>query len=124
MEKSADKSERRGHKRFQAGENVFAVIKKEKMILCKVENISKGGVLFYSEELDTIGVNSLTVDIYINDTIYIHDVSVKIISDFTSQDEQAFGGFPIRYLRLSFDELTQSQKDRLINIFEKGDTYS
>jgi len=124
MEKSADKTERRSHQRFQAGESVFAVIKREKMILCKVENISKGGVLFYSEDLDAIKDNSLTVDIYIDDTIYIKNVSVNTVSDVTAQDEQAFDGFPIRYLRLSFDELTPTQKERLINIIEKNDTDS
>lgn len=107
--------------RFKAGENVFAVIKREKMLLCKVANISKGGLFFYSEDLDAIENDLIDVDIYINDKIFVQDVSVKIVSDFTTQDEKAFDGFPIRYLRLSFDELTKLQKDRLLNIISQSD---
>jgi hypothetical protein len=120
MKKSNDKTEKRSDKRFQAKENVFAAIKRENIILCKVANISKGGLLFYSEDLDAIKENSLEVDLYIDDHVYVQNVPVKIISDFTTQDEQAFDGFPIRYLRLSFDTLNKTQKDRLIKIIEQS----
>ncbi len=120
MGKSAVTTERRSHKRFKARENVFAVIKRGNVIICKVANISKGGLLFYSEDLDIIKNDALQVDLYIDDNVYINDVPVKIVSDFTTQDDKTFDGFPIRYLRLSFDELSKIQKDRIINILENS----
>jgi predicted glycosyltransferase involved in capsule biosynthesis len=121
MEESSGKIERRRDKRFTAGENVFAVIKMKKMIICKVANVSKGGLFFYSEELDKIENTSLKVDIYINDKVYIHNVQVSIVSEFITQDEKAFDGFPIRYLNLSFNELNKIQKDRILDIIAKSD---
>jgi hypothetical protein len=120
MKKKDFKTERRSHNRFRAKENVFAAIKRESIILCKVADISAGGLLFYSEDLDTIEENSLQVDIYIDNKVYIENVPVKIVSDFTTQDEKAFDGFPIRYLRLSFDILSKTQKDRLVKIIEQS----
>jgi hypothetical protein len=122
MKKSADTLEKRKHERFQAAENLFAIIKKRNKILCKVVNISKGGLLFYSEDLAKIKNDTLKVDIYIDDNQYLKDVPAKIVSDFTLQDKKYFDGFPIRYLRLSFDELTNEQKSKLINILKTSNS--
>lgn len=124
MNGSSDKIEKRRHERFKAGENVFAVIKMHKPLICKVANVSKGGVLFFSEDLDEMANDSLRVDLYINDDVYVHDVPVSIVSEFTTQDEAAFDGFPIRYIRLSFDVLNKVQKDRILDIIAKSQAVS
>lgn len=123
MDKSAGFTEKRLHERFKAQENVFAVIKRKAMIICKVVNLSEGGLLFYSDDLVKIEENSLNVDIYINDDVYMENVPATLVSDVTLPNEETFDGFPIRYLRLSFEELSQLQKDRLISIIKQSDTY-
>ena len=124
MKEPINKTEKRRHNRYKVGENVFAVIKRKEMILCKVANISKGGLLFFSDNLHKIKDHSLNVDVYINDNVYIQDVTVTIVSDSTSQDEKVFDGFPIRYLRLSFDKLQKLQVERLMSVIEHGDSNS
>jgi len=121
MKEPVNKTDRRRHKRYMVGENVFAVVKKKEMILCKVVDVSKGGVLFFSDNLHTIKDNTINVDIYINDSIYIQDAPVTIVSDYTTHDEKVFDGFPIRYLRLTFDKLDKLQVERLMGVLEHND---
>ena len=124
MKKSVDFTEKRKHPRFEAEDNVFAVIKRKTMIICKVVNLSEGGVLFYSDDLVKIEDDLLDVDIYINDDVYIESVPATLVSDVTFPNETAFDGFPIRYLRLSFEDLSQIQKEKLINIIKQSAAYS
>jgi hypothetical protein len=124
MEKNEVRKEKRIHKRFRAKDNHFAVIKRKINLICKVVNISLGGVLFFSEDLDSIGENDLKVDLYIDTDVFIHDIIAGMVSDFTTQDEDFFDGFPIRHLRLFFAELTEIQKERLIKILQSSDPES
>lgn len=124
MEKDDARKEKRIYRRFRAKEGLFAVIKRATHIICKVVNISRGGVLFFSEDLDAIAETDLKVDLYIDTDVFIKDVPARIVSDYTTRDEQVFDGFPIRYLRLSFEALSNSQKERLMKILQISDPES
>jgi hypothetical protein len=102
--------EKRSHKRLQAKDGVYAIIKYKPTIFGQIINISKDGMAVrYSSNEQQLSESS-ELDIFIKDShFYIEKIQIKFISDFEIADKFPFSSQKNRQRCFQFGEMKSSQ---------------
>ena len=102
--------EKRSHKRLQAKDGVYAIIKYKPTILGQIINISKDGMAVrYSSNGQQLSESS-ELDIFIiNSNFYIEKIQIKFISDFEIADKFPFSSQKNRQRCFQFGEMKSCQ---------------
>jgi len=112
--------DRRTHKRFQVREESFAFIENDSKILCKIKNISKGGVslvtIANAEHIPEI----FDTDIFVTGRVfYLKDVPSKKISESHLDTKSLFSTFVKSRVGIQFGDLDTEQAS-LLEVFLKN----
>lgn len=115
--------DRRTHKRFRVREESFAFIENGSKILCKIKNISKGGVslvtIANAEHIPEI----FDMDIFVTGRVfYLKDVPSKKISQAYLDSKSLFTTFVKSRVGIQFGELDSDQTVQLDNFIKKHAT--
>ncbi len=134
---TAARIERRKHKRFQIKEVAFvlirfgsaepirilnrgmgeiacAVFKSKPIKLGRIDNISKGGLVFCYIDRNSQSGEPLMLDILLAKCgFYLGNMAFKTIADIEIAEDFPIDTLKMRQLRLQFRELTSNQKFRL-----------
>ena len=110
MKSTERQVERRKHKRFQAQEGAYALLKDNSSKLGQIKNISKGGLAFSYIVNGGQVHESFNIDIFISGQGFcLKDAPSKKVSDFHINNKLPFSTFAVRQIGVQFDKLNQSQ---------------
>ena len=106
--------DRRTHKRFKVREESFAFIENDTKILCKIKNISKGGVslvtIANAEHIPEI----FDTDIFVTGRVfYLKDVPSKKVSEAHLDAKSLFSTFVKSQVGIQFGDLNNEQAVQL-----------
>ncbi|MBC2717205.1 MAG: PilZ domain-containing protein [Desulfobacteraceae bacterium] len=106
--------DRRLHKRFKVREESFAFIENDSKILCKIKNISRGGIsLVTIANADNIP-ELFDTDIFVTGRVfYLKDVPSKKISEFHENGKSLFSTFVKSRVGVQFGEIDGDQAAQL-----------
>jgi hypothetical protein len=112
--------DRRIHKRFKVREESFAFIEYDSKILCKIRNISRGGLslvtIANAEHIPEI----FETDIFVTGRVfYLKDVPSKKISESHLDSKSLFSTFVKSQVGIEFGDLDNDQASKL-EIFLKN----
>ena len=114
--------DRRLHKRFRTREESFAFIENGSKILCKIKNISKGGVSLVTvanvEDIPEL----FDTDIFISGRVfYLKKVPSKKISESYLDTKSLFSTFVKSRVGIQFGDLNEKQASQL-DVFLRNHT--
>jgi len=112
--------DRRIHKRFKVREESFAFIENDSKILCKIKNISRGGVslvtIANAEHIPEI----FDTDIFVTGRVfYLKDVPSKKVSESYLDTKSLFSTFVKSRVGIEFGDLDKEQVS-LLEVFLKN----
>ncbi len=106
--------DRRIHKRFKVRDESFAFIENDSKILCKIKNISKGGISLLTIANAENIPDMFDTDIFVTGRVfYLRDVPGKKISESYLDSKSLFNTFIKRRVGVQFGELNSSQVSQL-----------
>jgi len=108
--KRKELAERRRHKRFQAQEGAFAVVRPESTKLGQIIDISQGGLAFRYTVTGARANGAFEVDIFLaGDGFCLEKIPIKTVSDLKVPKKFSNGSLPMRRCGVQFGELTDNQ---------------
>ena len=112
--KRRELAERRRHKRFQAQEGAFAVVRPESTKLGQIIDISQGGLAFRYTVTGTQANGAVELDIFLTgDGFCLEKMPFKTVSDRKVSKKFSNGFLPMRRCGVQFGELTGIQITQL-----------
>jgi len=112
--------DRRIHKRFKVREESFAFIENDTKILCKIKNISRGGVSLVTIANAEYIPEIFDTDIFVTGRIfYLKDVPSKKISESHIDTKSLFNTFIKSQVGIQFGKLDGGQVS-LLEVFLKN----
>jgi len=106
--------DRRIHKRFKVREESFAFIENDSKILCKIKNISRGGVSLVTIANAEHIPELFDTDIFVTGRVfYLKDVPSKKISESYLDTKNLFSTFVKSRVGIEFGDLNQEQTSQL-----------
>jgi len=106
--------DRRVHKRFKVREESFAFIENDSKILCKIKNISRGGVSLVTIANAEHIPELFDTDIFVTGRVfYLKDVPSKKISESHLDAKSLFNTFVKSQVGIQFRELNNDQVSQL-----------
>lgn len=115
--------DRRTHKRFRVREESFAFIENDSKILCKIRNISKGGISLVTIANAEHIPELFDMDIFVAGRVfYLKDVPSQKISETYLDSKSLFSTFVKSRVGIQFGELDSDQTDQLDDFIKKHTT--
>jgi len=106
--------DRRTHKRFKVREESFAFIENDSKILCKIKNISKGGVSLVTIANAEHIPELFDTDIFVTGRVfYLKDVPSKKVSESYLDTKSLFSTFVKSRVGIEFGDLDNEQASKL-----------
>ncbi len=106
--------DRRTHKRFKVREESFAFIENDSKILCKIKNISRGGLSLVTIANAEHIPEFFDTDIFVSGRVfYLKDVPSKKVSESYLDSKSLFTAFVKSRVGIQFGELDSEQVDQL-----------
>jgi len=106
--------DRRTHKRFKVREESFAFIENDSKILCKIKNISKGGVSLVTIANAEHIPEFFDTDIFVTGRVfYLKDVPSKKVSESYLDTKSLFSTFVKSRVGIEFGDLDNAQASQL-----------
>ncbi len=106
--------DRRTHKRFKVREESFAFIENDSKILCKIRNISRGGVSLVTIANAEHIPEFFDTDIFVTGRVfYLKDVPSKKISESYLDTKNLFSTFVKSRVGIEFGDLDKEQASQL-----------
>ncbi len=106
--------DRRTHKRFKVREESFAFIENESKILCKIKNISRGGISLVTIANAEYIPEFFDTDIFVTGRVfYLKDVPSKKVSESHLDGKSLFSTFVKSRVGIQFGELDSDQAAQL-----------
>jgi hypothetical protein len=113
--------ERREHPRYNIGDLVIAVHKKDRSQIARILNISRGGIaVMYTGGMEWLG-EAEEIDIIFNSTSFLTDIPISSVADFEAGSDSVFATLKERHACLMFGELSDDQKtviDSIIDVYK------
>lgn len=110
----ANRIDRRTHKRFKVREESFAFIENGSKILCKIKNISKGGISLVTIANAEHIPDFFDTDIFVTGRVfYLKDVPSKKVSEFPLDSKSLFTTFVKSRVGVQFGDLSNTQTSQL-----------
>ena len=117
---SGTRLDRRSHKRFKVREESFAFIDNDSKILCKIKNISRGGISLVTIANSEHIPEFFDTDIFVSGRVfYLRHVPSKKISQSYIDSNSLFTTFVKSRVGIQFGDLDKKQADQL-EIFLKN----
>jgi len=106
--------DRRTHRRFKVREESFAFIENDSKILCKIKNISKGGVSLVTIANAEHIPEFFDTDIFVTGRVfYLKDVPSKKVSESYLDTKSLFSTFVKSRVGIQFGDLDNEQASQL-----------
>jgi hypothetical protein len=117
--KSKERIERRKHKRFQAEEGAFVVVRPQFTKLGQIIDISRGGLAFRYTLTGGEMSGSVELDIFLTgDGFYLERVPFKTVSDLKMPKKLSPRSLPMRRCGVQFGDLTHFHISQLAHFIE------